>query len=456
MSQGAAIRPGPRGVWPENSVTPRGFAGIPALDLTPSVLSFVAVPLDAALGAVTVSLTPSILNFDARPLTPTPGVVTVSATPSALHFVAVALDPVPLPVVVSLTPAVLHFDARPLTPAPGMVTINLSPAILHFGAQSFTPVPGMVTISLTPAILHFDAQALNPTLPPVSVSLAPAVLHLSAQVLDPAPGVVTISLTPAALHLSAQVLDPTPGVVMVSLIPAALHLSAQAFDPTPGVVTVTLAPTTLHFGVTMGTGVIDLRLTLLTFGAVALDPQPGSVGVNMIINLTSPNFAAIVTGVGACVVDGLSQTPAGAPARQCLLVPAQSIPWDDCDCSGQVALAIRGVYGADSFPAAVGTTWAKCSPRYWVARVLVSVVRCVPSMGQDGVPPSCALELAAALTLENDRTAVRQAIACCLGDSYPYPVGAWSIGESVTVGELGGCAGTETEFLVAVRSCPCP
>jgi hypothetical protein len=80
-------------------------------------------------------------------------------------------------------------------------------------------------------------------------------------------------------------------------------------------------------------------------------------------------------------------------------------------------------------------------------------------MDQDGAPPDCAAELAAAVILENDRTAVRQAIACCLAYQNgltPWWVSEWAIGGSVTVGELGGCAGVETEFFVGVQSCLCP
>lgn len=179
------------------------------------------------------------------------------------------------------------------------------------------------------------------------------------------------------------------------------------------------------------------------------------------INLTRPHFAAIVTGIGACVVDALDQTPAGAPDRQCLLLPTQTIPWDDCDCGGQVALAIRQVYGSAVFPAPATNLWEKCSPRYWVAEVLVSVTRCVTGVDQDGQPPLCATALSEAITLENDRTAVRQAVACCLDQyqsAYPPTLGVqkWSLGPSVTAGESGGCAGVETTFLVGVAACPCP
>lgn len=181
------------------------------------------------------------------------------------------------------------------------------------------------------------------------------------------------------------------------------------------------------------------------------------------VNLTQPYFAAIVTGVGACIVDALDQTPAGAPERQCLLLPTAVIPWDGCDCGGQVALAIRRVYGAQIFPqeTANPTDWHRCGPRLWVADVLVSVTRCVTGIDQNGVPPPCDVALAEAITLENDRTATRQAIACCLQqmrETRPPVLGvqSWILGASATVGEQGACAGVETSFLVGVAACACP
>jgi len=174
------------------------------------------------------------------------------------------------------------------------------------------------------------------------------------------------------------------------------------------------------------------------------------------INLTqSP--AGIVTGIGACVVEALGQTPAGAPDRQCLLLPTQSIPWDNCDCGGQVALAIQSIYGSDRFPqAAEAKDWQPCGPRWAVIQVVVSVTRCVPTIDDQGIPPPCDASLAAAITLENDRTAIRQALACCLTDlKVAGRIGGWALNPSVTVGEQGGCAGVETNFLFSVASCLC-
>ncbi len=176
------------------------------------------------------------------------------------------------------------------------------------------------------------------------------------------------------------------------------------------------------------------------------------------------NFAPLVTGVGSCIATALDGSLGGRPDgfRTCLLVPTQQIPWDNCGCpaGGQLALAIQSVYGSTKFPqpADSGTDWSKCGPRWQVAQVMVSLTRCVPGMDDTGAPPTCADELAAALVLESDRQTVREAIACCLEPlktAQPQTIGGWALGPSLTVGELGGCAGIETVFWVSMPSCLC-
>lgn len=178
----------------------------------------------------------------------------------------------------------------------------------------------------------------------------------------------------------------------------------------------------------------------------------------VLINLAA-SPAAIVTGIGQCVIDALDQTPARAPCRQCLLVPSATIPWDgcacDCDHPGQFAQAITYVGATDNL--ALGEyagNWKHCPPANGLIRVLLSVVRCVPVMNEQAVPPACADELAAAITLENDRTAVRQALACCIDallppTSYVSGVRAFNLGPTLTVGESGGCAGIEMTYTLA-------
>jgi len=171
------------------------------------------------------------------------------------------------------------------------------------------------------------------------------------------------------------------------------------------------------------------------------------------------NFAPIVTGVGICVRDGLAADSIGgvdANFRTCLLVPSFTIPWDNCQC-GQLALAIRRTYSSDTFPAlSTSDNQGKCGPQFQVAEVVVSVARCVPSLDDEGRPPPCDALLTAALTVESDRSSVRQSLACCLQALWKAQrIGAYAIGDSVTVGDLGGCVAVETALWIGIRSCLC-
>lgn len=174
--------------------------------------------------------------------------------------------------------------------------------------------------------------------------------------------------------------------------------------------------------------------------------------------------APIVTGLGVCVVEALELTPAGAPTRQCLLVPSSQITHDNCDCGGQVALAIQQVYGSDSFPTPGPiNNWQKCGPHYDVVQGIVSVTRCVPGMTEQAAgvwsPPDCADLLEAAIQIDYDRVAVRQALTCCLSalaaPAIPA-IAAWQLGPTNYLNEEGQCSGTETTFLFGLRRCGCP
>lgn len=186
-------------------------------------------------------------------------------------------------------------------------------------------------------------------------------------------------------------------------------------------------------------------------------PERQTCACTTALNLTA--FAPIATGIGQCVVDALELTAAGAPCRQCLLLPTAVIPWDGCDCDcqtpGQVAQAITQVFNAETFPIPFVGNWKRCGPHLLVANITLSVTRCVPVMDDHGQPPSCQDELAAAVTLENDRAAILQALACCLADLTAGTIRAYNIGPSVTIGESGGCAGVETTYQIAIASCLC-
>lgn len=170
----------------------------------------------------------------------------------------------------------------------------------------------------------------------------------------------------------------------------------------------------------------------------------------MILPLTA---AAIVTGVGECIITELQNTPesGGVPPkmRLCLLVPG-NIAWDGCDC-GQLALTIQRTYPTQTFPVDASDQPVRggCGPGgALIYEVLVSLTRCVPGLtGTPPMPPTCAKLLASALELQADAYAVRKAVNCCLGELQRLrTILKFSVGGTNFVGPEGGCGGSELAF----------
>lgn len=148
-----------------------------------------------------------------------------------------------------------------------------------------------------------------------------------------------------------------------------------------------------------------------------------------------------VTGVGDCVRAELAATSGGVPDRVCLAVPGQ-IVWDDCDC-GQFAQTITGVNPSRN-PPQPATDQGQCQTPYLIVDVTSSVVRCVPTIDENGNAPSCADLLASALQLEEDKAAVRRGVTRCLCDLlHQDRIVGFAVGAQTAVGEQGGCAGSE-------------
>ena len=161
--------------------------------------------------------------------------------------------------------------------------------------------------------------------------------------------------------------------------------------------------------------------------------------------------AAIVTGVGQCIVEELEATPqsGGVPTnmRLCLLVPG-NVAWDGCDC-GQLALTIMRQYPTQSFPidASDIPLIGNCGPFGQVVEVLVSLMRCVPGLDQAGKPPKCDKLLSAALVQQGDAFAVRNGVLCCLRElKRTYTIQKYTVGAATFVGPEGNCGGVELIF----------
>jgi hypothetical protein len=258
------------------------------IDLTPALLSFVAVESDPDPGVVSVSLSPSILTLQTVATSPSPGVVTVTLTPALLGITTLELDPEPLPSIAAAEPSVLSLGAQPLDPDPGVVTLSLTPTVLSLVTTDSDPDPGPVATEVSPAALTFVALDLDPDPGLVATEMSPAALTLVSLDLDPDPGSVTTEVSPAALTLAPPGLDPDPGVVTNELAPAALPLVPSDLDPDPGAVTNELVPVDLQFapqalGIDSGQTSAELSPVGLSLEALSLDAEPGLVAAELTV-----------------------------------------------------------------------------------------------------------------------------------------------------------------------------
>ena len=167
--------------------------------------------------------------------------------------------------------------------------------------------------------------------------------------------------------------------------------------------------------------------------------------------------AAVVTGVGVCIVNELQATPesGGVPPKMRLVyMTPGNVAWDGCEC-GQLAQSIQQDYITTTFPidaSQLPRQGIGCNLGPLAYQVLVSLTRCVPGMtGTVGsaLPPTPAKLIEAALIMEGDAWAVRKAVECCLVTmkrERPQRIFDFRVGPVTRVGPEGGCAGVELTY----------
>jgi hypothetical protein len=264
------------------------------------------------------------------------------------------------------------------------------------------------------------------------------------------------AMLPALQFTGTGTIDAGPGLVVIVLPALTSALTGQVAADGP--LDTTLPAITSQFSGTVeqeATGQLDVTLPSLSAALIgtseALPPAPG-------VDLMTLAFA-IVTGVGECVREELAETDAGVPDRFCLIVPGE-IAWDECEC-GQFAQSITTEVPSENFPfPATDRRSTACGPQFLVVTVVASLTRCVPTFDRNNKPPSCDALFAAALRLEEDRTALRRGVTCCLRgmrNTYTSPIRItdFTVGAATSVGPNGMCAGVELTYQFAVSNVCC-
>jgi hypothetical protein len=156
-----------------------------------------------------------------------------------------------------------------------------------------------------------------------------------------------------------------------------------------------------------------------------------------------------------CIRDRLALTTAGVPTSMRVCVVPGQIAWDTCQC-GQLDITTTRIFYSRQFPQEATGAESNCTLPYIVAEVTVSVLRCAPTVDDNGNEPTCDELDAAAETWLDDANAVRDAVACCLAALVTAgSVSAYSLNEQVPVGPEGMCVGSEYRVGVGLLNACC-
>lgn len=168
----------------------------------------------------------------------------------------------------------------------------------------------------------------------------------------------------------------------------------------------------------------------------------------------------LVTGVATAV--NAAHAPGDALNRT--FYQFGEVAWDDCQC-GTLALTVLRRYTSREFP--VDTSQQRrgnCDTGYIVADCQLSIVRCVPIVGDDSdnalaTPPKTVDIQNATQKMFIDEYYAWQALSCMLNSMYdasPPQVAEYLVSDATSLGPQGGCAGTVIGFKIGfARDCAC-
>lgn len=173
-----------------------------------------------------------------------------------------------------------------------------------------------------------------------------------------------------------------------------------------------------------------------------------------------------------CVCVALDQTADridGQPGCPCYACVVPGPPaWDHCDgegagneSPGQLTVHVGRIYPttATDFSAEIRQVQGvkKCSTLMTAAELYVTLLRCAPGPDQNGNPPPCEEQAAAARTLHTDMATVWNALLCCLPETGTRRRGPqYVVGPQRVLGPQGYCVGLEQKVTLMLPSCLCP
>lgn len=147
--------------------------------------------------------------------------------------------------------------------------------------------------------------------------------------------------------------------------------------------------------------------------------------------------------------DALAATDEGAPNRSCVYNGGQ-VAADDC-CDGQLYGRWERTYLTKNFPTPLIDAMRCTGGTMLGVELAVGILRCAPTLHDDGTPPTCDEIAESAQLLHIDAATIMEAVVCTLEDNEIE----WVFRSQGPLGTEGGCVGSEIQFTVQASACLC-
>jgi hypothetical protein len=152
-------------------------------------------------------------------------------------------------------------------------------------------------------------------------------------------------------------------------------------------------------------------------------------------------------------------SPYGCPERACVYNGGVEVAFDDC-CVGQLWVSWGRTYPTSSFPVELSDrdlTACLAHGTYLATDFEVGIIRCAPTLDEQGNPPSCEAIEQSALQMHHEARVILRAVTCCMkewtADTARPRYGIWR--EQVPAGDGGLCVGSVLKVTVGEPLCTC-
>lgn len=140
-----------------------------------------------------------------------------------------------------------------------------------------------------------------------------------------------------------------------------------------------------------------------------------------------------------CVCEAL-RTQASCGCPPCACVDVGLIAFDHCCDAGQLTVTLGPIRPYGAFPLPTDQPQTCQSPL--AGLLTVTLLRCAPTMHDDGSPPTCAEKDASALMAYEDAYIIMDAVLCCSAALSEDSSNRFLVGDQNFVGPEGGCVGS--------------